>query len=151
MKGVRRNFGNSEAKLAGVILLTGANVALDIWQMKVGRYSAYYSLVPIAAVFQFGYYYLIIKLFSWLVEKAGKTSNFVRSMASIALGATLSFLLSLSSGVIRLPELQLPLGEGVVFRPGTLPDPFWPGLPICLIIGYLAIYLISKPIKNKLR
>ncbi|MEY4398285.1 MAG: hypothetical protein RLZ53_861 [Actinomycetota bacterium] len=151
MKSVRPNFGNSKAKLAGVILLTGANVALDIWQMKVGRYSAYYSLVPIAAVFQLGYFYLIIRLFSWLLEKAEKLDNIFRLMISLTLGATLSFLLSLSSGVIRLPELQLPLGDGVVFRPGTLPDPFWPGLPICLIVGYLAFYLCARPVKNKSR
>jgi hypothetical protein len=151
MRKVRRNPGNFRTILAGAAALTVANVIFTIWQMQVGRFSAYYDLVPFAAVFQFGYFYLIMKLFSWLLEKAEKLDNIVRLMISLTLGATLSFLLSLSSGVIRLPELQLPLGEGVVFRPGTLPDPFWPGLPICLIVGYLAIYLISKPVKNKLR
>lgn len=75
MDKLSRDYGHAKKMMVVAIFLAGANAALDVWQMQVGRFSAYYSIVPFTALFQFGYYYLIIKLFSWFLEKAGKAKG----------------------------------------------------------------------------
>lgn len=119
-------------------------VALIWWQMFIGRFSAYYTVLTLTVPFLFVYYYLVTLLLKWALDKVKQHSKFISFSGFLISTLLSSFLLSTASGVIRFPEIQLLSIEGFEHRQGIIPGPYWPGLVLCFFVGILVTFVLFR-------
>ena len=144
-----KNFISKDASQGYIVLFSSliflfSNAVLLAWQMFIGRFSAYYIVIPISVPFLFIYYYFVSSVLKWALDKVKHNSKVISFFGLLVMALIAGMILSTASGVIRFPELPLPRIEGFEHRQGIIPDPYWPGLIVCFLVGFLVTFVIFR-------
>lgn len=135
--------------LVGAGYLSLLNFGLYALTIAAGLYAEGYVYYIIVAPFFFIYFLAISWITTWSLSGIRKLGAPIRRICLGLLGLTIGFLLAISSGNLRLPEL-IPRGEDEIYNAPEIITPIYlPGFLLSVAASGLGTFLLSKIVSKR--